>query len=129
MNINKKFIVCDIKVLRTFFVAKAYLAILNCVIALRHVFPLSMAFVIRNYAITMRVLFLISEIRNPQGHFSAFKQERNGRPDGAPVKLHDVFLYTVVKNEKRRPGKREHHRALQTWIQVNYLGSVPNHFL
>lgn len=62
MNINKKFIVCDIKVLRTFFVAKAYLAILNCVIALRHVFHLSMAFVIRNYAITMRVLFLISEI-------------------------------------------------------------------
>ena len=52
--------------------------------------------------------------RNPQGHFSAFKQEWNGRPDGAPVKLHDVFLYTVVKNEKRRPGKRQRHRALQT---------------
>ncbi|MNG34374.1 hypothetical protein D3C84_1208420 [compost metagenome] len=33
-----------------------------------------------------------TEDRNPQGHFGAFKQERNGRPDGAPVKLHDNFL-------------------------------------
>jgi hypothetical protein len=33
-----------------------------------------------------------TEDRNPQGHFGAFKQEWNGRPDGTPVKLHDVFL-------------------------------------
>ena len=33
-----------------------------------------------------------TEDRDPQRHFGAFKEKRNGRPDGTPVKLHDVFL-------------------------------------
>ena len=41
-----------------------------------------------------------AEDRNPQSHFGAVQQNWNGWPDDAPVKLHDVFLYTVVENKK-----------------------------
>ncbi len=43
-----------------------------------------------------------AEDGNPQRHFGAFQQNRNGRPDGTPVKLHNTFLLPCREQESLR---------------------------
>ena len=81
-----------------------------------------------------------AEDGNPQRHFGAFQQNRNGGPDGTPVKLHNTFLLPCREQRKASAKIRSPAASVpEDRCDVAgpapgeghfyYFGSVPNHFL